>query len=238
MLSFSLIDVKNISSNIPRSTFPEADLDRLAEMILECGGIIRPLVVKVTGAESYTVVDGDFEYYAAVRAREKDPRKGEMVNAFVISPKSEDIVAKQVKALRGVESPDKQVKPPTDTTSLESRLANIELRFEKQFNDLRAEQAQERQERQRLEIKLKEIESRTTQQSDPLKALNTLTKDDLETKLKRSRIPKAEKIAKAIEDGRRKKEKQEFEDYSDVVKSVKGLGEKTMLTIIDDWSGR
>jgi hypothetical protein len=59
--------------------------------------------LKATGVETYTVIDGHFEYYAAVRAREKEPRKGEMVNAFVISPKEEDIVVKQASAIRGME---------------------------------------------------------------------------------------------------------------------------------------
>ena len=46
----------------------------------------------------------------------------------------------------------------------------------------------------------------------------------------------AEKIAKAIVDARRKKQNTKFEDYRDVVKSVKDLGNKKILTIIDDWS--
>lgn len=234
MISFSLVDVKDITSNMTRSSFSEADLDRIAQMILDCEGIIRPLVLKLTGAESYAVVDGHFEYYAAVRAREKDPRKGEMVNAFVISPKSENIVAKQAEALRAVESLGKQVKPPPETTNLESRLANIELRFEKQINELRSEQAQERQ---RVEDKLKEIESRVPKPIEPLKTFNTLSQNELAIKLKRAKLPDktAEKIAKEIENARGKKNN-EFEDLRDVLKSVKGLGEKTMLSILDNWS--
>ena len=231
MILFSLVDVKDITSNMTRSSFSEADLDRIAQIILDCEGIIRPLLLKVTGVESYAVVDGHFEYYAAVRAREKDPRKGEMVNAFVISPKSENIVAKQAEALRAVESP---VKPPHETTNLESRLANIELRFEKQINELRSEQAQERQ---RVEDKLKEIESRVPKPIEPLKTFNTLSQNELAIKLKRAKLPDktAEKIAKEIENARRKKN-DEFEDLRDIVKSVKGLGEKTMLSILDNWS--
>jgi hypothetical protein len=233
MINFSLVDVKNITSNVPRSYFKEADLDRIAEMILEGGGIVRALVVKATDPENYTVIDGHFEYYAAVRAREKDPRKGEMVNAFVISPKSEDIVLKQAEALKAVESPDNQTKLPSETHNLESRITNIELRLEKQLNAWREEQAEERQ---KSEKRLKQIESHMAQRVEPLDALNTLSQDELTVKLQRSKITGAEKIAKAIVDARRKKKK--FEDYRDVVKSLKGsgLGEKRMLTIIDEWS--
>jgi hypothetical protein len=234
MITFYLVDVKNITSNIPRSNFTEADLENLADIIIDSGGIIRPLVLKATGAENYTVVDGHFEYYAAARAKEKNPRKGEMVNAFVISPKIEDIVAKQAAILRGVESSEKAIKTPSNTTNLEPRLANLELRLEKQFNELKSEIAQERQ---RVDDKLKEIQSSLPQENDPLNLLNTLDKDELSLKLQRSRVPGAEKIAKAIVDARRsKKPKQEFEDYRDVVNSVKGLGDKRVLTIIDEWS--
>jgi hypothetical protein len=233
MINFSLVDVKNITSEVPRSNFSEADLDSLANIILESGGIIRPLVVKATGAETYIVVDGQFEYYAAVRAREINPRKGEMVNAFVISPKVEDIVVKQAEILEARESSNQPIKPPVVATNLETRLANLELRFEKQINELKSGFAQERQ---KVDNKFNEISSQIPQQIEPLNLLNAGDQDDLSARLQRSRVPGAEKIAKAIVDARNKKTQQKFEDYRDVVKSVKGLGEKTILTIIDTWS--
>lgn len=232
-MNFSLVDVKSITSDVPRSNFAEADLDSLADIILEAEGIIRPLVVKATGIENFTIVDGHFEYYAAVRAKEKDSRKGEMVNAFVISPKFEDIVVKQAAILRGKKSSDTPVKTTSDTTNLESRLQNLELRLEKQINELKSEINQERK---TTYEKFKQLENRIPQPSHPLTLINTLDKEQLSLKLKRSRISRAEKIAKAIVDARVKKSNQEFTDYCDVVSSVNGLGDKTMLTIIDEWS--
>ncbi|MEH2062888.1 MAG: ParB/Srx family N-terminal domain-containing protein [Nostoc sp.] len=235
MMNFSLVDVKSITSTELRSNFSEADLENLADIIIETGGIIRPLVVKMTGVESYTVVDGHFEYYAAVRAREKNPRQGEMVNAFVIAPKLENLVVKQVASLKKIDSSTKQVTSQPETTKLEPRLANLELRLEKQFNEFKSEFIQERQ---RIDSQFKQLENLIPQkgeQSNPLSLLNSLDKDELSKKLQRARISGAEKLAKAIEDARHKKPKQEFEDYRDVVKSVKNLGDKTMLTIIDEW---
>ncbi|WP_373524878.1 chromosome partitioning protein ParB [Nostoc sp.] len=236
MINFSLVDVKSITSSEPRSNFSEANLENLADIIIESGGIIRPLVVKMIGVESYTVVDGHFEYYAAVRAREKNPRQAEMVNACVIAPKLEDLVVKQVATIKGIDSSGKPVTPQTETTKLEPRLTNLELRLEKQFNELKSEFIQERQ---RIDSQFKQLENLIPQKvehSNPLSLLNSLDKDELSIKLQRARIPGAEKLAKAIEDARHKKPKQEFEDYRDVVKSVKDLGEKRILTIIDQWS--
>ncbi|MFN6463813.1 MAG: chromosome partitioning protein ParB [Nostoc sp. DedVER02] len=235
MINFSLVDVKSITSNEPRSNFSEADLENLADIIIETGGIIRPLVVKMTGVESYTLVDGHFEYYAAVRAREKNPRQAEMVNAFIISPKLEDLVVKQVGFLKGTNSFTEQVIPQPETTKLEPRLANLELRLEKQFNEFKSEFIHERQ---RIENQFKQLENlipQKSEQSNPLSLLNSLDKDELSIKLQRSRIRGAEKLAKGIFDARHKKLKQKFEDYRDVVKSVKNLGEQTILTIIDEW---
>jgi hypothetical protein len=235
MIKFLMVDVQSVASSVPRSNFLEADLDFLADKLLESGGILKPLVLKKTGFEKYEVVDGHFEYYAAVRAREKNPDAGEMVNALIIPLESEDVVVKQVEALRAVYSLDKQPKIPSNTSSsnLESRITNIELRLEKQINQWREEQAEEKQ---KLDKRLKEIETHVTQRIKPLDAFNTLSKEELAIKLQRSKITRAEKIAKAIVDARRKKKK--FEDYRDVLQSIKGcgLGEKRMLTIIDEWS--
>lgn len=105
MMDFRLIDVKSITSNVPRSQFDETELARLAEMILACEGVLKPPILKVTGLDSYVVIDGDREYYAAVVAREMDPRKGEMIDALVISPKHEEIIRKQIDMLRSLEKP-------------------------------------------------------------------------------------------------------------------------------------
>jgi cellobiose-specific phosphotransferase system component IIB len=109
MTNFLMVEVESVTSNVPRSNFEEADLEIFAEMILETGGILKPLVLKKTGFERYEVVDGHFEYYAAVRAREKNPHKGEIVNAFIISSEKEEAVLNQVAVLKSVDYPAKIV---------------------------------------------------------------------------------------------------------------------------------
>lgn len=238
MINFSLVDIKSITSDVPRSNFDETDLENLADIILESEGIIRPVVVKATGIENFSVVDGHFEYYAALRAKEKDARKGEMVNAFIISPKLEDLVIKQAAIIGGEDSSPKP-KPTPSTTSntdkLESRLQNLELRLEKQINELNSII---RQERETIDEELKEIKNRIPEPSHPLTLINTLDEEQLALKLQRSRISPAEKLAKAIINARKNKSNQEFVDYRDILNSLKGkgLGDKKMLTIIDEWS--
>ena len=228
------VEIESVNSSQSRSNFSEADLDLIADRILESGGLLKPLVLKKIGFEKYDVVDGHFEYYAAVRACEKNPHVAE-VNAVIIAPESEGAVVKQVEALKGSSSPTQQPKALLETTSSDSRLTNIELRIERQSNEFRAELTGEIK---RLEDKFKKLEIQIPQRLKPLESLNNLNQDELAEKLERSRITGSEKaktIAKAIVDARQNKQQQQFEDYRDVVKLVKGLGEKTILTIIDTW---
>jgi hypothetical protein len=126
MIKFSMVDVESVTSSVPRSNFDEAALDTLADMILESGGILKPLVLKKTGFEQYSVFDGHFEYYAAVRAREKNPREGEMVNAWIVSSESESAVVKQAETLTMLSSPAAakvEIKPVLVSSDNETKLS-------------------------------------------------------------------------------------------------------------------
>ncbi|MBE9038770.1 ParB/Srx family N-terminal domain-containing protein [aff. Roholtiella sp. LEGE 12411] len=242
MINFSMVDVKNITSTVARSNFAEADLENLADLIIETGGIVKPLVVKMTGVENYTVVDGHFEYYAAVRAREKNSRKGEMVNAFVVSSKVEDLVLKQVAVTESLVSTAQPSKTRDEKANKESsRIANLELRLEKQLNELKSEFSQERQ---RIDTKLKQIENQIPKQISPLDVFNNLSLSDLALRLRNAGFSEqqAVKVAESVEKERNKKK---FEALSDVVerikikhgkKQIKGITSDRMVILLDTWS--
>lgn len=99
-----LVDVASIVSKQPRDRFDPEAVDSLADSILESDGLLKPLVLRATGPESFEVVDRHLEYWAAVRAREKDPRKGEMVNAYVALPKSTEAIERQLAVLKRTEA--------------------------------------------------------------------------------------------------------------------------------------
>ncbi|SRR5579883_1901477 len=241
MMKFYLVDVKSITSDVPQSNFSESDLDHLADMLLESGGIVKPLVLKATGAETYTVVDGHLGYHVAVRAQEKNPRQGEMVNAFVISPKVENIVVKQATLLKEIESLKKPGEQIFQTNALEPRLANLELRLEKQINELKSELTQERQ---RLDDKFKQLEKKFPKQLAPLQVFNDLGVSELVRKLQNAGFnpQKAKKIGESVE---KERKKTQFTSLSDVVtrvkitsgkKQVTAISKNKMVDIIDSWS--
>lgn len=99
-LSPSLVAVKKIASTVPRSNFDDRNLEKVARLILELGGLINPIVVRRNGMDGYEIVDGDFEYYAAAKAREINPFKGETIGAFILEPENEELLLEQVKILR------------------------------------------------------------------------------------------------------------------------------------------
>ncbi|MEH2371446.1 ParB N-terminal domain-containing protein [Nostoc sp.] len=241
LLSVSFVPVKQITSSVPRSNFPENELNHVAELILKGEGIINPLILRSTSLESYEVVDGHFEYYAAARAREINLRKGEMIGAFIIESNNQESIEQQIKLLRmpnsgtssnvspvsdGIESP--LINTESRFINTESRMTNLESRFENRTIELQREF--------RLEIKnindrLKEIENRIPKPMEPLEALNTLSLSELTSKLRRVgiNIKIIEKIISERDNGK-------FKSFSNVVDRIKGLGDKTMLKIIDSFA--
>lgn len=139
-LSTSLIAVKKINSPVDRSTFSENDLNSAAASILKAEGLINPLVVKRLSLDAYEVVNGHLEYYAAVRAREIDPLKGETIGAFIIDSDNEAALKEQVEILRNnahtqliISPPPETIKVPTQNSgqlTTENKLDNLTTKVE------------------------------------------------------------------------------------------------------------
>lgn len=234
-LDTAIIAVKRIRSDVPRSNFSEDELSRLAHCILELEGVINPPVVVETDPRSYKVVDGHFEYYAAVKAREVDPRKGEMMGVFLIEPENEASIREQIKLLRTscfVEKADTlsdSGESGIRLTNIESRLTNIESRLESRFEIKLNELEGKNRELKREVQMVKDEKDKLIKQ--PLDIFNLMERRDM---IYLAHMP--EKVADAvIKEGKKKK----FESLDDVLKRFKGtriLGEKKMLNIIDKWS--
>jgi len=227
----SLVAVKRITSTVPRSNFSEADLDKLARLILESGGLINPIIVRRNGMDAYEIVDGDFEYYAAARAKEIEPLKGETIGAFVLEEENEELLLEQLEILRKtaiIESQSVNV-VPQPSSSFEQRLTNIETRLENRINELKAEYTREKQ---ALIERVKDVESRIPKPVPLLEALNTQEPSKLAINLKNAgiKVPIIEQILK-------QRDLEQFASFENVLERMKGkgLGEKTMIKLIDKW---
>ncbi len=142
-LSTSLVAVKKIQSSVDSAKFNQGELERLAHAILGTEGLLNPIVLQRKTLDSYDVISGYFEYHAAVLAREIDPRKGEMVSAFIIGDDKEEYIYEQIKLLRQKSSDDNQenisVTQPSlvNTTELETIIKNSNNFLKKQIEDLK-----------------------------------------------------------------------------------------------------
>jgi len=228
-LSPSLVAVKKITSAVPRSNFTEADLEKLARLILESGGLINPIIVRRNGMDAYEIVDGDFEYYAAARAKEIEPLKGETIGAFILEEENEELLLEQLEILRKTAITENQSVSvvPQLSSSFEQRLTNIETRLENRINELKAEYTREKQ---ALIERVKEVESRIPKPVPLLSALNTQDKIKLASNLKNAGI-KSQIIEQII----KQRELEPFTSFENVVQRIKGLGDKTMIKVIDYW---
>jgi len=227
----SLVAVKRITSTVPRSNFAEPELEKLARLILDSGGLINPIILRRNGMDAYEIVDGDFEYYAAARAKEIEPLKGETIGAFILEEENEGILLEQLEILRKtaiIDNPSaKEV--PQQSSSFEQRLTNIETRLENRINEFKAEYTREKQ---ALIERVKDVESRIPKPVPLLEALNTQDKFKLATNLKNAGI-KAQIIEQIIKE----RDLEQFASFENVLERIKGkgLGEKTMIKLIDKW---
>jgi len=226
----SLVAVKRITSAVPRSKFAEADLDKLARLILESGGLINPIIVRRNGMDAYEIVDGDFEYYAAARAKEIEPLKGETIGAFILEEENEELLLQQLEIHRKTAIIENQSvsEVPQQSSSFEQRLTNIETRLENRINELKAEYTREKQ---ALIERVKDVESRIPKPVPLLEALNTQEPSKLAINLKNAgiKVPIIEEILK-------ERDLEQFASFENVLeRRIKGLGEKTMIKLIDKW---
>ena len=135
MWKFLRVDITDINPSVARETFSETELENLANLIIEMGGIIRPAILKKADNkkvdERYNIISGDLEYYASVIANKKVPDI-EMINAFVVDKEAENI------ALMQLLSRDIIIDNP-----LELRMSNLEKRLETQLQAIREEYQKE-----------------------------------------------------------------------------------------------
>ena len=143
MIKCHFVDIKDISSDLPRSNFVESDLAQLANLILATDGLIRPLILKQSGVEKYTVIEGHQAYYAALTAKEKNSSKAEMVNAFVISENMQSSTIEQLQLLKEDHAP--VIASTPTSTGIEQLLPTILAAISHQIQPLVSQLAEQKQ---------------------------------------------------------------------------------------------
>lgn len=231
MAEFGRVEVKSIKTQIPRSTYSEVELDMLADQILQNDGALRPVIVKRIDYENFQLLDGTLTYFASVRAYEKDARRGEMVNAFIVGIKEdESLVIEQLAAFDRTH--DGQTKPVGATGERADReaLSAWITSFETRLTETRQEAVTKLRD---LESRLRQVEKVThNPMGDLLDLINSLTDDALFARLLFYGANKLK--AEAICQARKQKENGQFVDYEDLLRNTKGLGTPGLLSLINN----
>lgn len=236
MVSFLTIDVKEIECSLSRLRFSESKIELLADLILKGEGLFRPLILKKLGIEKYLLLDGGLEYFASVRAREKNPHIGEMVNAFVVSNDDQKTIQEQIDVLKSFYQTETVLEPNTGTseqgnhTSTDGKDMDWIGSFEKRLSEVREEFFQVKRDH---EYRFIQLEKDVREDTDLLELINTLDKVSLTSELFRYGFAKTK--AEAVYNARESKAEKKFEDYQDIVKSTQGLGAGGVLNLIDYW---
>jgi hypothetical protein len=220
MWKFLRVDITDINPSVPRENFSETELENLANLIIEIGGIVRPAILKKADNkkvdERYDIISGDLEYYASVIANQKVPDI-EMINAFVVDEEAENIALQQIQLLSTASA---IIAPPEKTENpLELRISNLEKRLETQLQAIREEYQKE----------IKRLEEKPIVPPPPppisiLELLNTCDANQL----------KKAGITQKVEGNFLKMRKDKpFISTDDIINRVDGMGEKTLNKLVD-----
>ncbi|WP_309729774.1 ParB N-terminal domain-containing protein [Chamaesiphon sp. OTE_75_metabat_556] len=165
MIKCFFVDVKSIKSDLPKSNFVESELEQLADLILATDGLLRPLILKESGTGKYKVIEGHREYYAAVRAKEKNISKAEMVNAFVIDASNQKSAIAQLALCS--ESPLTGTTNLTESSQLDRLLPAIESAISEQLQPILVQLAKHTEILDRLTLD-RSIPTETTTTIEPI----------------------------------------------------------------------
>lgn len=224
-LYYQLVSVTDIKSSLSASQFSREEIEKAANLFLKAELSIQPLVLKQEGLEAYSIIYGDFVYFAAVRAREIDPRTAETIQAVVVEPKNESALLEQVELFKRDSN-----NVPTKSDDLTSRFNNFEQTIDKRITDLMNQITQENKE---LKSSMKAVEEQIPKRHNLLDLFNSSS--DKELRNLRQKLEKAGVQTKRYKVIDQIREKQRFDSLEEIPKKIKGLSSERMLKLIENW---
>ena len=116
----SSIDLDTIAvPMITNAQFPTSQIERLANLFLKAGDTISPILLRKISPIAFEVLEGHFEYYAALKAQEINDQFT-AIRAYVVPPELESTILEQYNFLRSPSTPQAQ----PDLAQMETAIAN------------------------------------------------------------------------------------------------------------------
>jgi len=107
------------------SQFPDQQVENLANLFLKAGDTVSPILVRKVSPIAFEILEGHFEYYAAIKAQEID-EQFTAIRAYVVPPDLESTILEQYKFLRSHSAPTPIPNPPQVNHEVSPDLAKIE----------------------------------------------------------------------------------------------------------------
>jgi chaperonin cofactor prefoldin len=258
-ISHAIVLVEEIKSSLPRTEFSETELNEAAQLLLKIEGVITPPILLETGIDSYKVIEGDFQYYAALRAEEIDPLKGETINAYIVKYEEEvPVYKKQIEVFRqGKTLPPQPVSKKEQVTELQSRdnmlhdaiknMSDQIAKMSEQINTLQAsltkpisqpavtpEQTTKQPTEQPLQATTSNIIASSPEEHKFLEELNTLPTIELNFKLEQIKTRK--NIRENIIKERQKPSFKPFNSRHELIERIGDLAEKRFNTMLEKYN--
>jgi hypothetical protein len=118
----SSIDLDTIAVPIiTNAQFPTSQIERLANLFLKAGDTISPILLRKISPIAFEVLEGHFEYYAALKAQEINDQFT-AIRAYVVPPELESTILEQYNFLRSPSTSAPQAQP--DLAQIETAIAN------------------------------------------------------------------------------------------------------------------
>jgi len=136
-ISHSQVILDDIESSLARTDFSKTDLDNAAQLLLKINGVITPPILLALGVDSYKIIDGDFQYYAAKRAEEIEPRNAETINAYIVESENEIPIYKQQIEMFRQQTVMQQAVAASDG-NYEARFVALETEMSEMKNELKS----------------------------------------------------------------------------------------------------
>lgn len=104
--------------------FDTTQVDNLADLFLRAGDTVRPIILRKISPVKFEILEGYFEYYAAMKAQEIDDQFT-AIQAHVVSPDLESTILEQYNFLRS-HSASTPIPNPPQVTNVSPDLDKIE----------------------------------------------------------------------------------------------------------------
>lgn len=243
----SIVDIDSIQVKSPLFDPAQktAQIEALANTIIDLGGLVNVPVVEQISTDDYELISGYLEYYAYLKACELNPRLPDRITVFVSNTKNQEAIRKQLEILQIIEDVPKKSSQSTDTKqaeidlqikNLESSINNINLNLLSAIESIKAEL-------------IDEFEAKLPKPIPPLDAFNRILEPGIALRVQRKLeflgANKAKKIVARLQEVSKLKNHKPFQDFSEISeklsedqknRTVKLISDKNMLKLIDRWN--